>query len=239
MIKATVFSLVIPCFNEYLAIPQFLIELNHFKDQFRHKYKDLRLHVIFIDNNSTDQSKALLSNYCESAADSVLSQCHEQGYGAALKFGFSVAKADFYGFVDLDQTYPLENFLMGLDYLLNNEKTDILMTNRFSETSKMPWLRNLGNQFFAILVNSLFSVKMNDVCSGQRIIRQRKIQNVIQLLDTGLNFSIELTCTTIKDGWVMHCLPIQYNERTGDSKLSVIKDGLQFLKTVIRVKFFT
>ena len=237
MIKATKFSLVIPCFNEELAIPIFLVELNQFEMDFTKYFVETDLNIIFIDNNSTDQSNYLLNQCVSGRKNRTLLKCKNQGYGAALKFGFSADVADFYAFIDIDQTYPLLDFITGLDYMLNHSNVDMLMTNRFSDLSKMPLLRKFGNQFFAKIVNFLFTKNLVDVCSGQRIIRKNKMTDVINLNENGLNFSIELTCTALKESWTVFYLPILYKDRIGVSKLSIIKDGLQFLITVFRVKF--
>ncbi len=237
MPKARIFSIVIPCFNEALAIPIFLTELSEFINKMALDFSDTELHVTFVNNNSSDSSKKLLEDYCE--GNSCLHLINEpiQGYGSALKTGFQSLQADYYGFLDLDNTYPLNNFITGYRQMLSMD-SKMLMTNRFSVTSGMPILRSVGNQFFAKLVNILFSVNRGDVCSGQRILSDSIIGDVLKLSENGLSFSIQLTCLALKNKWSITDLPIQYNIRTGESKLSVIKDGLIFLKVVLQTKFF-
>lgn len=240
MIKANTFCIIIPCYNEELSIFLFTQELDSFVVEFSKRYVDCVLSICFIDNNSTDKSLSLLTTYSKNNINKNISviTCKKQGYGAALKFGFASNHAGYYAFLDLDNTYPLHSFLNGFDVVRANSNIDMVMTNRFSDTSKMPWIRSLGNRFFAKLVSLLFSVKLNDVCSGQRIISHSKINEVIKLSENGLNFSIELTCFSLLKNWKTSYLPIEYKDRTGVSKLSVVKDGFQFLKTIIKVKYF-
>jgi glycosyltransferase involved in cell wall biosynthesis len=237
MSKAIVFSIVVPCFNEELAIPRFLEELTLFKANFTAQFPQVQLEVIFVNNNSSDLSKELLLSYAGNNFEIKVIDCFKQGYGAALKHGFSSAKSDYYCFLDLDNTYPLDTLYAAFKIISEDNSLDMLMTNRFSKSSKMPLIRNLGNRFFAQLVSYLFRTSISDACSGMRIIHSRRIQDVIDLTCDGLDFSIQLTCVSLKKVWSVHYLDMLYNQRDGDSKLSVVKDGLMFLKAVLKTKF--
>ena len=238
MSKATVFSIVVPCFNEELAIPRFLEDLSLFRIHFEKKFSDVQLRLIFVNNNSSDSSKILLINHFQNQADVAVIDCFEQGYGAALKFGFAHSRADYYAFLDLDNTYPLATFLDIFEIVKLNPDIDMLMTNRFSSVSQMPVVRNIGNHLFAWLVSLLFREKISDACSGLRIIHARRINEVIQLSCFGLDFSIQLTCHALKNKWRVKYYQMIYNHRDGESKLSIIKDGFLFLKAVLVTKYF-
>ncbi len=238
MSKATVFSIVVPCFNEELAIPRFIDDLAQFRVQFMKNFSDVQLLITFVNNNSSDSSKKLLTTHFHNESGVSVIDCFEQGYGAALKFGFAYKKADYYAFLDLDNTYPLETFLDIFQGVRLNPEIDMLMTNRFSNVSKMPVLRNIGNHLFAWLVSLLFYQKISDACSGLRIIHARRIQDVIELSCNGLDFSIQLTCFSLKKKWMVIYHQMIYNDRDGESKLSIFKDGFLFLKAVLVTKYF-
>ncbi len=237
MSKATVFSIVVPCFNEELAIPRFLEELTLFKANFSAQFPRVKLAVIFVNNNSTDSSKSLLEIYAKQCDEVKVLDCSKQGYGAALKYGFSSTISDYYSFLDLDNTYPLDTFYSAFKIILDSEIIDMVMTNRFSKSSKMPMVRSFGNHFFAKIVQVLFRTPILDACSGMRIIHSRRIQDVVNLSCDGLDFSIQLTCISLKRKWSVHYHDMKYNQRDGESKLSVVKDGLLFLKAVLKTKF--
>jgi glycosyltransferase involved in cell wall biosynthesis len=238
MSKAILFSIVIPCFNEELAIPRFLAELTLFEADFSRLFPMVKLNVIFVNNNSNDKSKELLLIHTADQNDAIVIDCTTQGYGAALKYGFSSSASDYYSFLDLDNTYPLQTLFEAFKIMIESESLDILMTNRFSKSSKMPIVRNLGNRFFAMLVQILFRTPISDTCSGMRIIHSRRIQDVVSLTCDGLDFSIQLTCVSLKKQWSVHYHDMIYNQRDGESKLSIVKDGLLFLKAVLKTRFF-
>lgn len=237
MSKAIVFSIVVPCFNEELAIPRFLDELTLFKANFSVQFPQTKLGVIFVNNNSNDLSKELLLRYTNKNFDVKVLDCVKQGYGAALKHGFSSTISDYYCFLDLDNTYPLDTLYNAFNIISEDHTVDMLMTNRFSKSSKMPLIRSFGNHFFAQLVSFLFRAPIQDACSGMRIIHSRRIHEVVDLTCDGLDFSIQLTCVSLKRKWSVYYLDMIYNQRDGDSKLSIVKDGLLFLKAVLKTKF--
>lgn len=238
MSKATIFSIVVPCFNEELAIPRFLENLAHFTTQFEAKYPHVDLQIIIVNNNSSDSSKMLLLNKIDKSKKVLVIDCLEQGYGAALKYGFSKFNADHYAFIDLDNTYPLETFLDIYGVIQANPEIDMLMTNRFSDKSQMPFIRNIGNHLFAWLVSLLFFQKISDACSGLRILNARQMKEVLLLSSQGLDFSIQLTCYALKNKWNVSYHKMDYLHRDGESKLSIFKDGFLFLKAVVMTKFF-
>ena len=250
MIKSTYFLLVIPCYNEALAIPEFLKELVDFKNDYRQKIQKLELniiapkdlHVIFVNNNSTDDSGQHLRLFCNEHNFCSLIDCKTQGYGAALKAGFSSQPSNYYAFTDLDGTYPLRYFIPMLQDIAKNESLgegfDMYMTNRFSPHSQMPFLRKIGNYFYAFLCRGLFKSSLQDVCSGMRIWSKNKKTEILSRPENGLDFSIALTAMALKKKWKIESFDIEYKERSGPSKLSVMKDGWLFLKTLVKVKFF-
>lgn len=236
--------LVIPCYNEALAIPEFLKELIDFKSQYQQKIckseaNTKNFHVVFVNNNSTDGSEQTLKLFCQEHDFCSLIHCHTQGYGAALKAGFSSRESTYYAFADLDGTYPLRYFIPMLEEIERrpSEKIDMYMTNRFTAASEMPFLRKMGNRIYAFLCRWLLDSFLNDVCSGMRIWHFDKKVVIVSRPENGLDFSIALTAMALKNKWNIKDFEIQYKERSGPSKLSVLKDGWFFLKTLLKVKF--
>ena len=247
MIKSTYFLLVIPCYNESQAIPEFLNELTGFYQQYRsfmqkHSGSDSQeknMHVIFVNNNSTDGSEQSLRQYCQSHDYCSLIHCKQQGYGAALKAGFLAEEASYYGFTDLDGTYPLQDFISIFENIEDKTNAvDMYMTNRFSKKSEMPFMRSVGNRIYALMCRIFFLSQLKDVCSGMRVFSDGKKSEIIKRSENGLDFSIALTATALRQKWNIKTFEINYKERVGPSKLSILKDGYQFLYTLLKVRFF-
>lgn len=230
------FALIIPCYNEEQAIPSFRTEVLTFTSLFSKKLPFLKLQFVFVDNNSKDGSKALLQDLVHTLEDgcACVVSCETQGYGAALKLGFAAVEAEWYGFADLDNTYPLHSFIEMLS-LATSENLQMVFTNRLQENSQMPGIRNAGNLLYSYLGKILFTNSVPDMCSGMRVFNFSCLDTVLKLSSNGLNFSIELTAFALKLGWRKRVVNINYRTRIGESKLSVFKDGFAFLFTLLKV----
>lgn len=230
--------IVIPCYNEEVVIDKFFYELDTFIQ--KSQSTPFSYSVLIVDNNSTDRSKELISLNIQKYqlhSQVAITDCSVQGYGAALKKGFQTGSADYYGFADLDSTYPLESFF-DMMALVQKYSYKMITTNRFSDTTGMPWIRRLGNTIYKSLVNIFYQQQLPDVCSGMRIFERSVLPQVVALPEDGLNFSIALTLRMLQDRWAFSIYDIEYRERLGASKLSVLKDGVLFFKTILEFKIF-
>lgn len=236
MSKKSSFALIIPCYNEEKAIPAFKSELIDFISQFKSRFSETELDVILVDNGSTDNSLPLLHDMCTELAVRTLI-CSTKGYGAALRAGFASQKSDWYAFADLDNTYPLLSFL-DMYQKVQAESLKIIYANRLRYQTDMPWSRHLGNRFYALVTRLLFNDGMDDMCSGMRIFASECLETVLSIKANGLRFSIELTAISLKLNWPRAEIPIHYRERLGDSKLSIIKDGILFLFSLLKIRWF-
>lgn len=234
MAEKASFSLIVPCYNEEDSIGAFSAELSKFCIEFKQNFPEFILNVLIVDNNSTDKSKVLLeaAQLPDGQAMQVL-DCQRQGYGAALKFGFSHIQSTYYSFLDLDNTYPLLDLIPMLKKL-REENLDMIYGARIHQMSDISFIRGFGNKFYVLLLKHLLHCQLSDVCSGMRIFTAQKQPEVLKLNRDDLSFSIQLTGYSVLQKWKTAEIPIDYRERIGESKLSVIKDGWLFLIVIIK-----
>jgi hypothetical protein len=96
----------------------------------------------------------------------------------------------------------------------------------------MPFLRRVGNLLWSNLVTLLGGRKCADPASGMRVIPRSTLPRLYPLPD-GLNFTPVMSTRSVHEGLQVAELPIPYKERVGRSKLSVVHDGMRFLKTIL------
>jgi len=96
----------------------------------------------------------------------------------------------------------------------------------------MPFVRRLGNFLWSSLVTLLSHQRVIDPASGMRVFRREALERLYPLPD-GLNFTPVMSTRAIHEGVRLAEVPIPYKERLGRSKLSVVRDGLRFLQTII------
>ncbi|MBN1259935.1 MAG: glycosyltransferase family 2 protein [Anaerolineae bacterium] len=219
-------SVVIPAYNEedgiaaiverVLAVKPALAEIG------------LGLELLVVDDGSSDRTAEIVQHYEDVG---LLQHKPNKGYGAAIKTGFCAGKGEFLAFLDADGTYPPESLpdlcreaLQGADVVVGSRRS--------GAESHMPFVRKLGNFLWANLVTLLSGQRVVDPASGMRVVRREALARLYPLPD-GLNFTPVMSTRTVHEGLKLVEIPMPYEERSGRSKLSVVEDGLRFLRTIL------
>ena len=220
-------SVVIPAFNEEQGILAILQRVLSLRPQLAAAGVD-GPEIIVVDDGSRDRTAELVDGLPEVR---MIRHRENRGYGAALKSGMSVARGDLIAFLDADGTYPPESFPALCEAALAG--ADIVVGSRMADqVSAMPLSRRIGNRLFAGLVTLLGNHRVHDSASGMRVIRREALERLNPLPD-GLHFTPIMSLRAMHEGLTLVEVPIPYAERVGDSKLSVARDGLQYLHSIV------
>ncbi len=223
----TTLSVVIPAYNEEDGIDRVARRVLAIRDELLKVGVD-DLELLIIDDGSADRTVQIVG-----AIEGVRLIQHQEnkGYGAALKTGFAQARGELIGFLDADGTYPPEYFPTLCLEALNG--MDLVIGSRMAgEDSEMPLTRKAGNLFFATLLSLLAHMRVSDSASGMRVFRREVLERVYPLPD-GLNLTPVMSTRALHEGIRVAEVPIPYSERRGRSKLSVVRDGSIFLRSMI------
>jgi hypothetical protein len=186
--------------------------------------------VIVVSDGSTDRTEEIARGYPEVT---VLAFDRNRGYGAAIKSGFAVARGEWVSFLDADGTCD-PAFFADLCRTLETEKADLALGSRMGRGSEMPWLRAVGNTIFAWMLGVLSRTRVRDTASGMRVIRRSALADLEPLPD-GLHYTPAMTARVLLEGRLRLVeVPMPYAERIGESKLSVARDGVRFLLSIVR-----
>ncbi|MCX7791995.1 MAG: glycosyltransferase [Chloroflexaceae bacterium] len=220
-------SVVIPAYNEEDGIAAIVERVLAIRPQLAAVGVD-DLECIVVDDGSTDRTAAIVQGYGDQVR---LIRQQNRGYGGALKTGFSVARGELIGFLDADSTYPPERFPEMCRLALDG--AEIVIGSRMSgEHSEMPLVRRIGNTIFATMLSLVSGVRISDSASGQRVLR-RSVLPMIYPLPNTLDFTPAMSTRALHEGVKIVEMPIPYKERSGRSKLSVVRDGLRFTKSIV------
>ncbi|GAB4110345.1 MAG: glycosyltransferase family 2 protein [Roseiflexaceae bacterium] len=222
----TTLSVVIPAYNEEDGIAAIVERVLAIEPELP-KFGVDSLECIVVDDGSKDRTPEIVQRYTKVR----LIRQQNKGYGGALKTGFQAARGELLGFLDADSTYPPEYFPQMCKLAL--EGADLVIGSRMAgEKSEMPLVRRIGNFIFANLLSLVAGVKISDSASGQRIIRREALPMLYPLPDT-LDFTPAMSTRALHENLKMVEMAIPYKERSGRSKLSVVKDGLRFFKSIV------
>lgn len=190
------------------------------------------LEVLVVDDGSADRTPHIAAQLSADFPDTrCIRHPRNRGYGAALKTGFAQARGDLIAFLDADGTYPPEHLPLLCQAALDG--ADLVIGSRLAgAASQMPLTRRAGNLFFAWLLSRLGRKHVSDSASGMRVFRRDILARLYPLPD-GLNLTPVMSTRAIHEGLTIAELPIPYRERMGRSKLSVVRDGSLFLRSMI------
>jgi glycosyltransferase involved in cell wall biosynthesis len=224
-------SIVIPAYNEEKGIADIILRVLAVKDDLAHSGIQLA-ELLVVDDASGDGTAQIAEEIAgQSPCLRVIRHGQNQGYGGALKTGFSEAQGDLIGFLDADGTYPPEYFPQLCQRA--TEGADLVIGSRMNgAASQMPVTRRIGNIFFASLLTILGRQRVTDSASGMRIFSRSILERIYPLPD-GLNLTPVMSTRALHERMVVAEVPIPYSERVGRSKLSVVRDGTLFLQSIV------
>jgi glycosyltransferase involved in cell wall biosynthesis len=225
-----VLSIVIPALNEEEAIGSTIERALAARARIVAESPAAAVEVLVVNDGSSDRTEEIARSYPEVT---VIGFDRNRGYGAAIKMGFSLARGEWVGFLDADGTCD-PAFFANLCRAIEREGADVALGSRMGEASEMPLVRTIGNTLFALLLGALSRQRIQDTASGMRVIRRSVLPDLDPLPD-GLHYTPAMTARVLLEGKLKLVEePMPYAERVGDSKLSVAKDGLRFLVSIVR-----
>jgi hypothetical protein len=223
----TTLSIVIPAYNEENGIATIVERVQAVRPELA-RAGIAEMELLVVDDGSHDGTADIVRRL-----EGVRLICHPQnrGYGAALKTGFGQATGELIGFLDADGTYPPEYFPQLCQLALKD--TELVIGSRMSGAeSQMPVTRRIGNLFFANLLSLIAHQRVTDSASGMRVFKREVLERIYPLPD-GLNLTPVMSTRALHEGIRMAEVPIPYSERIGRSKLSVVRDGSLFLRSMV------
>ncbi|MGD1097256.1 MAG: glycosyltransferase family 2 protein [Bryobacteraceae bacterium] len=189
-----------------------------------------QVEVTVVSDGSTDRTVELASRYIPRIKLIVFEK--NRGYGAAIKEAWSKSDAELLGFIDADGTCD-PKFFAPLCQALLERGAMVALGSRMHPGSEMPPLRRVGNRVFAALLTVFSSRRVRDSASGMRVVRRDCLDRLFPLPD-GLHFTPAMSARCLLSTDISICeVDMPYHERAGRSKLSVVKDGLRFLRVIV------
>jgi hypothetical protein len=222
--------IAIPALNEEASIQQIIARCLEARPEIIETSPVTEVDITVVSDGSTDRTVELASRYRDHVKLIVFPK--NRGYGAAIKEAWAQSNADLLGFLDADGTCE-PRFFSQLINALKTHDADIALGCRLNESTKMPWLRRLGNVLFASTLSLLSSSTLRDTASGMRVVRRTCLPALLPLPD-GLHFTPAMSARAILSARTKIVeIDMPYHEREGESKLHPAKDGLRFLRAIL------
>lgn len=215
-------AIVIPCFNEAVAIKQVI-------SGFRTVLPEAEIYVY--DNNSTDDTAAIAAR-----EGAIVRHETRQGKGHVVRRMLSEVDADYLVMVDGDATYDPEAALQALA-MAKEHRLDFVNIRRVdNQTEAYRPSHRMGNWAITEIVSRVFGRTFTDILSGYKVISRRFAKS----------FPSESNEFEIETELAIHCLELNlpaaevvgfYRARPEGSvsKLRTFRDGAKILTLIARL----
>lgn len=215
-------SVVIPAFNEELAVKEGIDEL---RQAFANT--DIEAEFIVVDDGSSDNT----AQEAALAGARVIQHRGNRGYGASLKTGIIAASYDVVAITDADGTYPAEYLP---DMLVELEHADMVVGSRTGADVHIPLSRRPAKWVLRVMANYLSGTRIPDLNSGLRVFRRDVAMQYFAILSDQFSFTTTITLAMLCDNYAVRYVPIDYRKRQGKSKIMPWDAG-SFAVLIMRV----
>ena len=219
MASACEISIIIPVFNEAGKLLELLNNI-----------RALRLanaEIIVIDDGSTDGS----ADAAMAGGANVIRHPYNIGNGAAIKSGIRAARGRLLVFMDGDGQHRPED----IPKLIAESRNYHMVVGARAKGSKRRVHRYAANVVYNLLASYVTRFKVKDLTSGFRLLSRLDAVRFIDLLPNTFSYPTTLTLAFLRSGLTIKYVPIQTLYRAGQSKISLVTDGVRFLLIITKI----
>jgi glycosyltransferase involved in cell wall biosynthesis len=219
MANACEISIIIPVFNEAGKLQGLLNNI-----------RALQLansEIIVIDDGSTDGS----ADTAMSGGANVVRHPYNIGNGAAIKSGIRAARGRLLVLMDGDGQHRPED----IPRLIAEAHHYHMVVGARAKGSKRRVHRYAANIVYNLLASYVTRFKVKDLTSGFRLLSRLDALRFIDLLPNTFSYPTTLTLAFLRSGLTVKYVPIQTLYRAGQSKISLVTDGIRFLLIITKI----
>ncbi|MFZ0891870.1 MAG: glycosyltransferase family 2 protein [Thermoplasmata archaeon] len=137
--------------------------------------------------------------------------------------------------LDADATYPADRILPALDLLRGG--TDLVIGVRRPvwgpPTEFKDLIHRVGNLLLSCTATLFTHRPILDLCSGFWGVSTERFME-LGLDDSGFAIEAQLILKSIRHGFSIHQIPVDYRERVGEPKLRAVRDGSRIFRAILR-----
>ena len=223
-------TIVVPVYNEERGVAGVMERLSQLE-------LGAPIAVIAVDDGSQDGTSAVLAECAQRIPNlRVVTHRVNQGYGAALKTGFTHAHTEVVVITDADGTYP-EDKIRELVACID-DGAEMAVGARTGEDVNIPLLRRPPKWFLKHLASFLAGTEIPDLNSGLRAFRRELVMQYRAILPQGFSFTTTITLASLTNGHRVEYVAVNYAKRHGSSKIRPIHDTLAFTSLILRTVLY-
>jgi glycosyltransferase involved in cell wall biosynthesis len=213
-------TILLPARNEAAALGALLPEL-------RARFSDTE--ILLVDDASEDETAQLgRDNGCR-----VISHPYRIGNGAAVKTGIRNASGQVIALMDADGQHRPEDLEKLLDRFQAGGFDMVVGARDFEgHASHRRWA---ANGVFNRLATWMTNQRVVDLTSGFRVARAERLREFVSLLPNSFSYPTTLTMSFFRSGYTVDYMPVEVQERIGQSHIRPFRDGVRFLLIIFKI----
>jgi glycosyltransferase involved in cell wall biosynthesis len=211
-------SVIVPALNEEGAIAEVVARL-----QSGGPWHE----IIVVDDGSADAT----GERARAAGAIVVRHPYNKGNGAAVKSGIRKATGDVVLIVDGDGQHRPADAARLVSGIGEYE----LVVGARSAATQATLTRRFGNHLLNRLASYLTERNIPDLTSGFRAARRDCLLEFLHLLPNGFSTPATTTMSFIKAGYSVSFVPIEAEQRVGQSKIKLARDGAKFFLILLKI----
>jgi len=229
-------SIVIPAYNEEATIDAIIRHVQQVN------FDGLRTELIVVDDHSTDRTVERLQRFGDQIR--LIQHTRNRGKGAAVKTGLAAARGDVFIIQDADLEYDPQDIPRVVEPIVRDQ-ADAVLGSRFLWQKPAFFTKHgspffshyIGNKLIIWLTNWLYGFHATDY-EGCYKAFTKEIAGRIPIETDGFAFDNELICKTLRLGYRLVEIPIQYTPRSYEEGKKIDwRDGLGILWTIFKWRF--
>lgn len=230
-VTAPVLELVIPVYNEEVALPRAVADLTEHLRRLPWTWR-----ITIADNASTDATSLVAHRLAHEYAGVRVVSLAEKGRGRALKRVWQASDAEILAYTDVDLSTDLNALLPLLAPLLSGH-SDVAIGTRLSRGSRVTRgpKREFVSRSYNMLLRSTLRARFSDAQCGFKAIRREVAAVLLPLVkDDTWFFDTELLVLAERSGMRIHEVPVDWVDDP-DSRVDVVQTALDDLRGIRRL----
>jgi glycosyltransferase involved in cell wall biosynthesis len=200
--KTIALTVIIPCYNEELSLPQFMPDVIRF-------CKERNWPLICVNDGSNDSTLEVLLSFGNDIL--VVNNKVNKGYGGAIKSGINKSETFYSITIDADGQHFLED--VERLYARCVEKDADMVIGSRKGLKSATWFRNFGKSIIRMVAKILMPINIYDINSGMKLFRTDLAKQYIGFLPDTMAFSDTIALVFINQRHRVIEEPIKIKER--------------------------